>query len=32
MVEKVGITPFRLAEREDWREREREKEKGGCSQ
>lgn len=23
MVEKVGITPFRLAEREDWRETER---------
>lgn len=23
MVEKVGITPFRLAEREDWRERQR---------
>lgn len=23
MVEKVGITPFRLAEREDWRERDR---------
>lgn len=22
MVEKVGITPFRLADREDWRERE----------
>lgn len=28
MVEKVGITPFRLAEREDWRERQREREGG----
>lgn len=29
MVEKVGITPFRLAEREDWRERERERKRRG---
>lgn len=26
MVEKVGIGPFRLAEREDWRETQRERE------
>lgn len=29
MVEKVGIRPFRLAEREDWRETQRERERDG---
>lgn len=28
MVEKVGITPFRLAKREDWRETDTEREGG----